>query len=957
MASPSLSTPLGPGVSVGDGTKNIGGSEKWIIGICALDTKARSKPMRNILNRLIAYGDFEAVVFGDKVILDEDIEHWPYCDFLISFFSNGFPLDKAIAYVRRYKPFCINDLPMQELLLDRRLVLAVLDAVGVPTPRRIVTYNSDIPPMPPEVVSRVRSLNLDLDGMSRKRSAAHLIDPDSLVADDCPGVVLKKPFVEKPVSGEDHNVYIYYDTQSGGGVRKLFRKVGNKSSEYFPDENDLRTDSSYVYEEFMSVDNAEDVKVYTIGEGYAHAETRKSPVVDGIVRRNAEGKEIRYITPLTPEERDIARRVSNAFGQTVCGFDLLRAGGRSFVIDVNGWSFVKGNTEYYDNCAQIIRETCLAEVKRRGPEDFKRQMKLVNQWRLKAYLSVMRHGDRTPKQKIKFTFKSQTFLDLLSGSEEEIVFKKTEQLKRVAEVVREAIKEGKEDPASLKQLEIILDAKAAVTGTKVQIKPGFSKEDGSLTKIQMVVKWGGVFTHGGLHQSRDLGENLRKDLMIINKRLLDYMQVYSSSEDRVKATAEIFCKSLLGQDALEPDFITVNKEMLDDSNAAKEQMDRVKARLQRILNPENPEPTPPEFAMPDASTKDMAPFVQEIVELLSLMRATMRENAKGGDIDKLQAVWCCSDSALLFLERWEKLFRDFVDVERAQFEPSKISELYDSLKYDLIHNRDFLHGIFASPKHGNDLVRRLYAASKVLFDIIGPHEYGIENNEKLDIGFKNAYHLLKHLYDDLEAARDSPTPSTCLYFTKESKIICLLNIVLLCGLKTKVGSPADIPELDYLTQISFELYERTGADASGSREYSLRVAFSPGAHDPNLIDLHLDRKHSLSVAPRRWISDHINLAEALQFLNPDHAHIDPASVSPTEVRILLLHRQSDATLGRGGSGGGAISFGSFYGALQSAVSTGELSAVVESVNLGLTTLEEMFMRFRDDEALRQESSL
>ena len=42
-----------------------------VIGVCALDAKARSKASQKILTRLQSNGDFNVIVFGDKVILDE----------------------------------------------------------------------------------------------------------------------------------------------------------------------------------------------------------------------------------------------------------------------------------------------------------------------------------------------------------------------------------------------------------------------------------------------------------------------------------------------------------------------------------------------------------------------------------------------------------------------------------------------------------------------------------------------------------------------------------------------------------------------------------------------------------------------------------------------------------------------------------------------------------------------
>ena len=170
------------------------------------------------------------------------------------------------------------------------------------------------------------------------------------------GIKLEKPFVEKPIDADDHNVRIYYSRADGGGMKELFRKSSNQSSQYYPEITHIRTDNSYLYERFLQTEGT-DVKVYTVGISYVHAEARKSPTVDGKVDRDENGKEVRYPILLTYDEKQICRKIATLFKQTICGFDLLRDRGTSYICDVNGVSFVKKNTKFWDDAANLITLT------------------------------------------------------------------------------------------------------------------------------------------------------------------------------------------------------------------------------------------------------------------------------------------------------------------------------------------------------------------------------------------------------------------------------------------------------------------------------------------------------------------------------------------------------------------------------------------------------------------------
>ncbi|XP_053811184.1 inositol hexakisphosphate and diphosphoinositol-pentakisphosphate kinase 1 isoform X5 [Vidua chalybeata] len=818
-----------------------------VVGICAMTKKSKSKPMTQILERLCKFEYITVVIMGEDVILNEPVENWPSCDCLISFHSKGFPLDKAVAYAKLCKPFLINDLDMQYYIQDRREVYRILQEEGIDLPRYAV-------------------LNRDPD----RPEECNLVEGEDHV--EVNGAVFPKPFVEKPVSAEDHNVYIYYPTSAGGGSQRLFRKIGSRSSVYSP-ESSVRKTGSYIYEEFMPTDGT-DVKVYTVGPDYAHAEARKSPALDGKVERDSEGKEIRYPVMLTAMEKLVARKVCVAFKQTVCGFDLLRANGHSFVCDVNGFSFVKNSMKYYDDCAKILGNIIMRELAPQFhiPWSIPTEAEDIpivpttsgTMMELRCVIAVIRHGDRTPKQKMKMEVKHPRFFELFEKYDGyktgKLKLKKPEQLQEVLDIARELVVELgthsdceiEERKSKLEQLKSVLEMYGHFSGInrKVQLTylphghPKAASEDEearreSSPSLLLVLKWGGELTPAGRVQAEELGRAFRCmypggqgdyagfpgcGLLRLHSTYRHDLKIYASDEGRVQMTAAAFAKGLLALEGeLTPILVQMVKSanmngLLDsDSDSLSSCQHRVKARLHEIMQKDA------EFCEEDyeklaptgsASLLNSMTFIQNPVEvcnqvftLIENLTSQIRkrlEDPKSADLQLYH-----SETLELMLQRWSKLERDF-RMKNGRYDISKIPDIYDCIKYDVQHN-------CALKLEGTT---ELFKLSKALADVIIPQEYGINKEEKLEIAIGFCLPLIKKIQLDLQRTHEDESVNklhplysrgvlspgrhvrTRLYFTSESHVHSLLSIFRYGGLLDENKDQQWKRAMDYLSAIS-----------------------------------------------------------------------------------------------------------------------------------------------------------
>lgn len=818
-----------------------------IVGICAMTKKSKSKPMTQILERLCRFDYLTVVILGEDVILNEPVENWPSCHCLISFHSKGFPLDKAVAYSKLRNPFLINDLAMQYYIQDRREVYRILQEEGIDLPRYAV-LNRD-PACPEE---------------------CNLIEGEDQV--EVNGAVFPKPFVEKPVSAEDHNVYIYYPSSAGGGSQRLFRKIGSRSSVYSP-ESSVRKTGSYIYEEFMPTDGT-DVKVYTVGPDYAHAEARKSPALDGKVERDSEGKEVRYPVMLTAMEKLVARKVCVAFKQTVCGFDLLRANGHSFVCDVNGFSFVKNSMKYYDDCAKILGNTIMRELAPQFqiPWSIPTEAEDIpivpttsgTMMELRCVIAIIRHGDRTPKQKMKMEVTHPRFFALFEKhggyKTGKLKLKRPEQLQEVLDITRLLLAELEKEPGveieektgKLEQLKSVLEMYGHFSGINRKVQLTYyphgvkaSNEGQDLPRetltpsLLLVLKWGGELTPDGRVQAEELGRAFRCmypggqgdyagfpgcGLLRLHSTFRHDLKIYASDEGRVQMTAAAFAKGLLALEGeLTPILVQMVKSanmngLLDsDSDSLSSCQHRVKARLHHILQQDAPfGPEDYDQLAPTGSTsllnsmsviQNPVKVCDQVFSLIENLTHQIRERMQDPSSVDLQLYH--SETLELMLQRWSKLERDFRQ-KSGRYDISKIPDIYDCVKYDVQHNGSL----------GLQGTAELLHLSKALADVVIPQEYGISREEKMEIAVGFCLPLLRKILLDLQRTHEDESVNklhplysrgvlspgrhvrTRLYFTSESHVHSLLSVFRYGGLLDETQDAQWQRALAYLSAIS-----------------------------------------------------------------------------------------------------------------------------------------------------------
>lgn len=220
-----------------------------------------------------------------------------------------------------------------------------------------------------------------------------------------------------------------------------------------------------------------------------------------------------------------------------------RANGKSYVCDVNGFSFVKNSNKYYDDTSQILGNMILRTLAPKMSIPWSVPFQLDDPpivpttfgkfMELRCVTAVIRHGDRTPKQKMKVEVRHPKFFEIFEKydgyKKHTIKLKKPKQLQEILDIARYLLSEIQANPGvdkeledkqvKLDQLRSVLEMYGHFSGInrKVQMKyqpngmkASSSDEDtGKDPSLVLILKWGGELTPAGRVQAEELGRMFR----------------------------------------------------------------------------------------------------------------------------------------------------------------------------------------------------------------------------------------------------------------------------------------------------------------------------------------------------------------------------------------------------------------------------------------------------------------
>lgn len=223
---------------------------------------------------------------------------------------------------------------------------------------------------------------------------------------------------------------------------------------------------------------------------------------------------------------------------------------------------------------------------------------------LRCVTAVIRHGDRTPKQKMKVEVRHQKFFEIFEKYDGlkklSIKLKRPKQLQEILDISRYLLNEIQLNPGSdkeieekqgkLEQLRAVLEMYGHFSGInrKVQMKyqpngkPKGSSSDEETRNdpsLVLILKWGGELTPAGRVQAEELGRMFRcmypggggggdddttgLGLLRLHSTFRHDLKIYASDEGRVQMTAAAFAKGLL---ALEGELTPILVQMVKSAN-------------------------------------------------------------------------------------------------------------------------------------------------------------------------------------------------------------------------------------------------------------------------------------------------------------------------------------------------------------------------------------------------------